>query len=319
MPARSLLSARAHDLLRCPACGAGLAEEASHLTCTNTACGQAYPILEGIPVLINEANSVFTIEDFVTQRNTFYNLRPSRASRWLDRLTPNISRNVKAAANFAHFAQLLTAMPAPLVLVLGGSVLGEGMEGLAADARIELIESDVSFGPRTRLICDGHDIPFPANSLDGVIIQAVLEHVVDPHRVADEIHRVLKPDALVYADTPFMQPMHGGRYDFERFSYWGHRRLFRRFSEVDSGITCGPGMALAWSYTHFLRSFARSRRARHALNLFGSLTSFYLKYFDAFLVNRPAAIPAASGYYFLGRKSDVTLSDRELIRSYKVS
>ncbi len=319
MPARPL-SARAQSLLRCPACQGELACEPARYICTDAECGQVYPILDGSPVLIHEANSVFTLADFVEQRNTFYNLKPSRASRWLDRITPQISRNVLAAENFDRFARLLLdATPDPLVLVLGGSVLGDGMERLAADARIELVESDVSFGPRTQLICDGHDIPFPTNTFDGVIVQAVLEHVVDPHRVAGEIHRVLKPNALVYADTPFMQQMHGGRYDFERFSYWGHRRLFRQFSEVDSGVTCGPGMALAWSYTYFLRSFARGRRTRHLLNLFASLTSFWLKYFDAYLVKQPAAIAAASGYYFLGRKSDVTLSDRDLVQSYKVA
>ncbi len=319
MPARPL-SARAQTLLRCPACQGRLEAGADRYVCTAAGCGQAYPILDGCPVLIHEANSVFTLADFVEQRNTFYNLRPSRAGRWLDRVTPRISRNVKAAGNFERLARLLLeATPDPLVLVLGGGVLGDGMARLAADARIELVESDVSFGPRTQLICDGHDIPFPADTFDGVIVQAVLEHVVDPHRVAEEIHRVLKPDALVYADTPFMQQMHGGRYDFERFSYWGHRRLFRRFSEVDSGVTCGPGMALAWSYTYFLRSFARGRRTRHLLNFFASLTSFWLKYFDAYLVDRPGAIAAASGYYFLGRKSDVTLADRDLVQAYKAA
>jgi SAM-dependent methyltransferase len=319
MPARPL-SAHAQTLLRCPACQSELESEPGRCTCTGAECGQVYPVLDGSPVLLHEANSVFTLADFVEQRNTFYNLKPSRASRWLDRITPQISRNVKAAENFDRFARLLLdATPNPLVLVLGGGVLGDGMERLAADPRIELVESDVSFGPRTQLICDGHDIPFPANTFDGVIVQAVLEHVVDPHRVAAEIHRVLKPDALVYAETPFMQQMHGGRYDFERFSYWGHRRLFRQFSEVDSGVTCGPGMALAWSYTHFLRSFAHGRRTRHLLNLFGSFTAFWLKYFDAYLVKQPAAIVAASGYYFVGRKSDVTLSDRDLVHTYKVA
>ncbi len=119
--------------------------------------------------------------------------------------------------------------------------------------------------------------------------------------MAGEIHRVLKPNALVYADTPFMQQMHGGRYDFERFSYWGHRRLFRQFeSEVDSGVTCGAAWPLAWSYTHFLRSFARGRHLRHLLNLFANLTSFWLKYFDAYLVRQPAAIAARVGLLLPG-------------------
>jgi len=38
--------------LACPACHVGLRAEASQLTCT--ACGRAYPIIDGIPVLIIE-------------------------------------------------------------------------------------------------------------------------------------------------------------------------------------------------------------------------------------------------------------------------
>jgi ubiquinone/menaquinone biosynthesis C-methylase UbiE len=190
------------------------------------------------------------------------------------------------------------------------------MERLA-DAHVELVETDVAFGPRTSLICDAHDIPFEDQSFDGVVAQAVLEHVADPARCVGEMHRVLKRDGYVYAETPFMQQVHGGRYDFTRFTHLGHRRLFRQFDEIDSGATCGPGMALAWAYQYFLLSFATSRWARMAIRLFARLTAFPWKYFDDRVIGRPGALDAASGVYFLGRKSDRTLSDRELITHYR--
>ena len=114
-----------------------------------------------------------------------------------------------------------------------------------------------------------------------------------------------------------MQQVHGGRYDFTRFTHLGHRRLFRKFAEVDSGAVCGPGMALAWSYQYFLLSFTRSRALRKLIQMFAALTAFYLKYFDSYLVERSGALDAASGCYFLGRKSDETLSDRELVKLYR--
>ena len=40
--------------------------------------------------------------------------------------------------------------------------------------------------------------------------------------------------------------------------------MFRKFDEVSSGPTCGPGMALAWAYQYFLLSFVRGPRARAA-------------------------------------------------------
>jgi hypothetical protein len=114
-----------------------------------------------------------------------------------------------------------------------------------------------------------------------------------------------------------MQQVHMGRYDFTRFTHLGHRRLFRRFEEIDSGAVCGPGMALAWSYQYFLLSFATSRIVRALIRAFTSLTAFFLKYFDHFLVETPGALDAASGCYFMGRKSDRTLSDRDLITLYR--
>ena len=56
------------------------------------------------------------------------------------------------------------------------------MDNLLKSDNIEFIESDVSFGPRTQIIFDCHDIPFKKESFDCVIVQAVLEHVVDPVR-----------------------------------------------------------------------------------------------------------------------------------------
>jgi hypothetical protein len=134
-----------------------------------------------------------------------------------------------------------------------------------------------------------------------------------------EIHRVLKQGGLVYAETPFMQQVHMGRYDFTRFSHSGHRRLFRRFEEIAGGAVCGPGMALAWSYQYFLLSFASSRAMRGLIRAFASITSFYLKYADFYLIDKPAAIDAASGFFFMGRKAGTVLSDHELIKYYKGS
>ena len=190
------------------------------------------------------------------------------------------------------------------------------MNHLNNDA-IKLVETDVSFGPRTTLISDGHNIPFEDDVFDGVVVQAVLEHVVDPFRCVDEIYRVLKQNGLVYAETPFMQQVHMGKYDFTRFTHLGHRRLFRKFEEIDSGPVSGPGMALAWAYKYFILSFVTSKRARRFFSFIAHITSFYLKYFDSYLIDKPGTYDAASGFYFIGRKSHLILSDRELIKLYR--
>ena len=236
----------------------------------------------------------------------------------LSRLLPDISRNIKAEQNYRHFIDsLLRHVEHPIVLVLGGSVLGAGLQAIIQHSAVTFVETDIIFGPRTEMICDAHAIPFENQSFDGVIIQAVLEHVIDPYWCVEEIYRVLRQNGIVYAETPFMQQVHMGKFDFTRFTHLGHRRLFRRFEEIESGAVCGPGMALAWSCTYFLLSFVTSQSAQSAIRAFTRITLFWLKYFDYFLIERPGTLDSASGYYFLGAKSDRVLTDQELVHLYK--
>ncbi len=319
MQSQIRLSQSVQELLCCPICHSRLKLSEDQFDCTNSECATHFPIVDGIPVLINEQTSVFSIADFASNHKTFFGSTSGNKFRKTIRsLVPKISKNIKGKTNFVRLSQeLIRQSTSPRVLVIGGGILGEGMEALAENPAINLVESDVSFGPRTMMIFDAHDIPFEDGSFDGVIIQAVLEHVADPYRCSEEIHRVLKDRGVVYAETPFIQQVHFGAYDFTRFTHLGHRRLFRRFEEIDSGAVCGPGMALAWSYQYFLVSFTTSRILRALLRDFASFTSFFLKYFDTNLINRPGAFDAASGYYFMGRKSDKVLSDRDLIKLYK--
>ncbi len=302
--------------LCCPNCRNPLAQEGENLRCSNPGCGRIYPIVGGIPVLINEENSLFSISDYCIEDALRARL-DKNSKEWM-RWLPGISLNLRSNQNFHRFAELLLQKtPQPLVLVVGGRITGKGMEALSAYPSLRLVSSDIAFGPQTQLICDAHDIAFVDGFFDGVIAQAVLEHVLDPTRCVAELHRVLKPDGIVYAETPFMQQVHEGRYDFTRFTDLGHRRLFRWFSEIVSGAAGGPGMALAWSLRYFFLSFATAGWQRELIGALTRLGSFFWKYFDPILIRHPAAYDAAAGYYFLGRKSDAPLSDRELIKLYR--
>jgi len=309
------------NLLCCPVCKEKIEFKNEHFVCTNAKCQSIFPVINDIPVLINEKMSLFSFDDFFNHRNTTVNLRESKIRKLrklLIQLVPKISKNIKAKQNYANFAELLLKQSmVPKVLILGCGNLGAQMKTLLSYSSLELVESDVSFGPRTQLIVDAHDIPFASNSFDGIVIQAVLEHVVDPYRCVEEIHRVLKDTGIVYAETPFMEPVHERQYDFTRFTHLGHRRLFRKFEEIDSGPVCGSGTALAFSYKYFLRSFIQSNRLRYAVGTFAHITSFWLKYFDYFFINTPGTFDAAAGYFFLGRKSDKVLPDKELIKLYR--
>jgi peptidoglycan/xylan/chitin deacetylase (PgdA/CDA1 family)/SAM-dependent methyltransferase/uncharacterized protein YbaR (Trm112 family) len=318
--AKSLLtiSEAVQDFLRCPNCRSRLILRSGDFVCTNQLCAMPFPVVDGVPVLVNDNHSLFMRGDFVSRRNTTFDLSRGRFTGWVDRWLPRLSRNVKSKRNYEAFVELLLRHSShPVVLVIGGSILGRGMEALASEPRIQLVETDVSFGPRTQLICDGHDLPFENNSFDGVVAQAVLQYLVDPSRCIHEIERVLRPCGLVYAESAFMQQVVHGRYDFTRFTHLGLRRLFRGFEEVLSGPGGGPGMALAWSCQFFLLSLVTARWMRRVMYAFARLTLFWLKYLDAALIDRRGTYDAASGFFFMGKKSNKILSDRELVALYR--
>lgn len=198
------------ELLCCPICRAKLGYDGEQFICMNLECNTHFPIVDDVPILLNEKSSVFAIDDFISHRNTYCNLCENKFKRTLNRLIPKIGKNIKARENYDKLVSLLLRQTtSPRVLVIGGSILGQGMESFVKKPSLELIESDVSFGPHTMLICDAHDIPFENETFDGVVAQAVLEHVVDPYRCAEEMHRVLKKRGLIYAETAFMQQVHG--------------------------------------------------------------------------------------------------------------
>jgi hypothetical protein len=134
-----------------------------------------------------------------------------------------------------------------------------------------------------------------------------------------EIHRVLKPDGLVYSDVPFLLGVHGGRYDFARFSLLAHRRLFRGFREVSSGVSAGPGAALANAAQSFLLSFGEARSYRFAVKVLCRLSLFWLKHFDGVLARRPGGSDSALGTFFIGRKTRDDRSPRDIVADYRGS
>ncbi len=303
-------------LLVCPACGGKLAWGEGACRCANVACCAVYAVEEGVPILICEGASLFGAANRGEAREAFFAPGRGRVARFLDRVLPDIAANVRARANYRRLATLLKARgDGPLVLVLGGGERGVGTEVLADHTPpLRIVRSDVFAGANVDLACDAHRVPFAAGVFDAVIAQAVLEHVVSPDACVEEMWRVLKPGGLVYAETAFLQPVHGAPYDFTRFTYAGHRRLFRKFESVAGGVACGPGMALAWSYQSFLRSFAGRGPGRKLLTAWSRLTAFYLKYFDYFLAGRPGAREGAAAYYFLGRKTSQPLTEEEIIK-----
>jgi len=108
-------------------------------------------------------------------------------------------------------------------------------------------------------VADAMAVPFPKSHFDVVICAHVYEHVPDADKLLAEIHRVLKPGGVCYFAAGnrinLMEPHHrlpflsvlprplahicmkaagkGSRYPERHLSYWGLKKLTRRFCRTD--------------------------------------------------------------------------------------
>lgn len=303
----------------CPRDRGALVNENNVLRCA--ACASTYKIVEGIPIFICDERSVFAASDYESAatgqdgspggdttggRLSALKRIDSRLTSYLDSFYSNSKRPFYPDV----IAIATQGKPSVRVLVVGSG----GRPYSHPDANV--VCTDVAFAPHVVAIVDAHDLPFTDASFDVVVAVAVLEHVADPQRCVAEMWRVLVDDGIVFAVTPFLQPVHMGAHDFTRFTPMGHRRLFRAFDAVDEGVAMGAGSMLAFAISGFLVSLSQRRLFRNAAGLVGRLLSVPLRKLDRWL-SPVVSRDNAAGCYFIGRRRATPIPDRVLIQQYK--
>jgi SAM-dependent methyltransferase len=307
------------DILACPRCRGPLRNGAAGLQCAQPSCGlaeQAFPMVGAQPALIDFEDSILDRDELLANAGSsceglsYEERRRGALARTVSRMIFGYNHVAEAKVG-QILADVKTLTLSGRLLVIGGGAVGSGVQAMYDDPEVQVIGTDIYHSPHTTLIADGHRLPLADRSVDGVWIQAVLEHVLDPQQVVSEIHRVLRPDGLVFADTPFMQQVHEGAYDFTRFTLSGHRWLFRHFALIDAGTSGGAGMASLWS----VRYLARAMTGSGPLGTLMQLAFFWLRFIDRWAGPRDSA-DAASAVYFYGRKSLTPISPKDIVAFY---
>ncbi len=299
------------DLLCCPATHEQLQVQPNGNLTRNSEVEFSIPTVAGQPILVDFEDSILNRQSILASRAE--SLIPKRRSRrsWWKRLL--LGRNRKSPVSASRMvADLRSGRSEPVVLIVGGGTISDGAQVLYDSEGIRIIAFDVYASSCTDFVADAHSIPISDGSVDAVWIEAVLEHVLSPHDVAEEIWRVLKPCGLVYAATPFLQPVHEQAYDFSRFTESGHRWLFRKFDCIESGVIAGPGTALYQQLRYTFGAVAGNRRLGSII----SVPFFWLRFLDL-LSDRQHASDAASGVYFLGRRSERPLPAAEMPQFFR--
>lgn len=205
----------------------------------------------------------------------------------------------RSAAVRRALAAALTAMPAD------GFGLNVGAGHTRIDPRMRNL--DIFAGANIDYVGRAEAIPLPSASVDLVITQEVLEHVADPFKAIEEIHRVLKPGGTLYIQLPFIIGYHPGPTDFWRFTREGIVRLIEiaglQCQEVGVAVGASTGFyRIAVEYFAILFSVPLPPLYM-PLKAFFALLLYPIKLLDALTSLSKQTDRIAGGYYIVARKA----------------
>ena len=297
------------DLFICPITGSKLNVNHEQNLLINE-LGWSYSIINDTPILVN-------FEDSVINESGFSKTLVQRKKYFQDRLPfvkSLVSTNYqKTKTNFLSIVNRLKQNAIKKkILVIGGGTRGKHTQILEDCNNADIFSFDIYLSPQIDFVADAHKIPLKSGSFDVVIIQYVLEHVINPHEVVAEIYRVLNHEGVVYAETPFLEQVHEGAYDFQRFTESGHRWLFNKFELIKSGVLGGPGVHVMWSIEYLFRGIFRSPLVGKVFKLL----FFWVQYLD-YIIPEPFKSDSADTLFFYGKKSVDTIGKKSLINFYK--
>ena len=90
---------------------------------------------------------------------------------------------------------------------------------------------------KPHIVADIKRLPFKDNSVDGIVCNAVLEHVDKPFQAMDELYRILSEGGELAFYVPWLFRYHSAPCDYFRYTQDGIRSLTDKFSEVQIAPT----------------------------------------------------------------------------------
>jgi SAM-dependent methyltransferase len=142
-------------------------------------------------------------------------------------------------------ADAADAMPISNPVIEIGARPADGQEDLADLQALfgdrPYFGCDIQADKKVDFVVDCHSLCLGDNSVGTIVCAEVLEHVFDPIRAVEEMHRVLKPGGVAILTSVMFMPIHNHPWDFWRFTPEGFAKLLEPF-ETSLVIPYGFGL-----------------------------------------------------------------------------
>src|SRR5919204_2960475 len=200
------------ELIACPRCrSATLQWHGDRAECPT--CGRRFAVDGGTPLLLpHEEPPGISASDIGL----------------LDRLPPRMRALAERGRPFvrpvlAHRSRATRDLTPAFVRTFpdAAAILNIGAGG--TDYGRNVVNLDIAPAPGIHVVGLAEALPFRDGVFDGVVFQAVLEHVRDASAALNEIARVLRPGGSVFVEVPFIQGYHAAPSDYRRFTVNGLR------------------------------------------------------------------------------------------------
>ena len=113
------------------------------------------------------------------------------------------------------------------VLDVGGGHRNTYIEYMDLSKANDFVVIDIQPTPIVKVVGSVTEMPIQSKSIDTVLCFNLLEHVFDYESALSEIHRVMKPGAILYGWVPFIIGVHGDPQDYWRYTPTALERLLR--------------------------------------------------------------------------------------------
>jgi len=261
--------------LCCPECHSFL--ENAHHAVACVKCGISYSIIDGVPRFVDLEGGK-NIQHWDEMQNS------TKRAKAYSRIKNIVSSEYHKTKHISNFIKKIKSGAAVVELGSGNRKLTDS-----------IVNVDLFPFPNVSVVADITKTPFPSESIDYIIIDTVLEHVQEPHRVVSEIFRMLKPGGEVLCIAPFIFPYHGYPKHYFNFSADGLQYLFGNFSACKISFDMGPTSAITHLISeYFALAFSRNTTAYMVLKGLFLLPIFLLKYLDKLWANTGNAVRISS-------------------------